>query len=52
MYLILGLYSWLKTDNTHAFKSLTPGFHDNSSNATTVDTVNIENEHATTVNRR
>ena len=42
----------IKTDNTHTVKSLLPGFHDNSSNATTVDTVNIENEHATTVNRR
>ena len=56
----------IKTDNTHTVKSLLPGFHDNSSNATTVDTVNIENEdnnnccicnydnskYATTVDRR
>ena len=34
----------IKTDNTHTVKSLLPGFHDNSPNATTVDTVNIENE--------
>ena len=34
----------IKTDNTHTVRSLPPESHDNSSNATTVDTVNIENE--------
>ena len=44
MYLIFRIILMIKTDNTHTVKSLLPGFHDNSSNATTVDTVNIENE--------